>query len=109
MALDRTIDVVVPHTLTQDKAFDRTVDWLSSQKDGAKPIKTVIDHENHTIQSISETRGKRITLNFTVSGNAVELHSEKIEGNLFEVILISGSVRFSESRIYSQLIEALKP
>lgn len=108
MPLDRTIDVIVSHSLPRDKAFDRVVDWLASQRDGAKAIKTIIDNENYTITSVSETHGKRITLNINVTDSVVELHSDPIDGKWIEMVFIAGSVRYNESRLFSQLTEALK-
>lgn len=109
MLLDRTIDVTVGHALSQDKAFDRVVEWLISKKGDAKEIKTVIDREHYQITSISESHKKRVTLNISVTGTAVGLHSDPIDGGWIEMVVISGAVRYNESRIYSELVAALKP
>ena len=119
MPLDRTIDVTVPHTLPQATAWERVLRWLNDSKaraaEGAKEHGSIdvrninLDFVAHKIRLELEAYGKVVKATIDVTPNAVELHSEPIEGKWIEIVVIAGSVLFSESRIYSQLVERLKP
>ena len=119
MPLDRTIDVTVPHTLPQATAWERVLRWLGDSKAKAvestergtviNPLNIALDFVAHKIRLELEVLGKIVKVTIDVTPNVVELHSEAIEGRWIEMVVISGSVLFSESRIYSQLVERLKP
>ena len=118
MPLDRTIDVTVSHTLPQATAWERVLRWLGDSKSKAAesgehgsitPLITNFDHVNHRIDLTLDAYGKIVKARIDVTPNVVELHSEPIEGKWIEMAVIKGSIWLSESRIYSQLVEALKP
>jgi|SRR6185503_1417839 len=121
MPLDRTIDVSVPHTLPQATAWERVLRWLTDSKSqeaehantkergSIVPGITNFDHRNHRVYLELDAYGKIVKAKIDVTPNVVELHSEPIDGSWVEMVLIKGSILFSESRICSQLVEALKP
>ena len=104
----RTIDVTVPHTLGVATAWERVLRWLTSGGNAdanIKPRQVSLDYSAHRITLTVEAYGYVVDAKVSVSDSHVDVTSEGVDG-IFPLVV--GGIGIAETRITSQLTEALR-